>query len=55
MAEMIPIDRELWNSLGQNIAGIAMPLSAHQQVQQILVQIEAAAWRRQAQAKAAET
>lgn len=38
--EMPPIDRELWNVMIQAIGNVSMPLPAHQQVQQILQNVE---------------
>jgi hypothetical protein len=51
--EMPPIDRDLWQLIAQSLAGISMPLQAHQQAQQLLQNVEQEAMRRAA-AKAAQ-
>jgi hypothetical protein len=49
-----PPDRELWGQMIQAIGAISMPLSAHQQVQQILQDVEREALARAARRKAQE-
>jgi hypothetical protein len=52
--DMPPIDRDLWQAMTQAFANISMPLSAHQQVQQIMQGVEQQAAQRKSQRDAAQ-
>ena len=47
-----PPDEQLWQQMIQAIGNISMPLTAHQQVQQIMQSVEGEAKARAAKAKA---
>jgi hypothetical protein len=51
--EMPPIDRDLWQAMGSAISNLSMPLSSHEQAQQIIANVERQAAQRKAQKDAA--
>lgn len=50
--QSVTIDPQLWGEMTQAIGQVAMPLSAHQQVQQIIASVQREAQARAERAKA---
>lgn len=50
--QAVTIDPQLWGEMAQAVGQVSMPLSAHQQIQQIIANVQREALARESKAKA---